>query len=234
VSTTDVFEPTALEQAGFSEDEIELIREAGLLSAGPLAESTEPWRPQTLADVDWLCWRLKQLETEAAAIRAQADRRVDALLRSAAVLRHRYEADCRAVVEEHLPRRKDGTPAKKSLDLERVRVKLRTVPGGTKVVDPAALLAHLRVTEPEQLWAFVPALKATRTQRCEGLGLVPLVMAPEIAEQEGWTFTLSAAEVRRAIEQLPHRIDPETGEDLGPATVPGVEVIPPRESFGWE
>jgi hypothetical protein len=208
----------------FSPEELELLREAGLLRDA----KGEPWEPRTLDDVDWVAWRLKSLDSEIEALRVQADRRISRLNRARDAFLARYGADCQRITEEHLPRTSGGKLKAKSLDLDRVRVSLRTVPGGPRIVDEGRLVDFIRTgyLSDQDVFGLLPALQAT--QKLTGQdALDALILSPETTAAK-----VLAKPLKAYVEALAPLAD-ENGE-AQPATLPGVEIVSPRESWHYE
>jgi hypothetical protein len=217
--------PVAREQ-GFTDADIQLLREAGLLREDAKGE---PWRPQTLEDVDWVCWRARQLDAEIAAIQARAAAQVERLGKERAAFLARFGEDCRQIATAHLPRKADGSYRRKSLDLLRTKVGIRSVAGGPRVTDEAALAAHLF-----DLWAgakldpeLAEAVKVVRTLTGEE------AIRERFIQPEGCKVAILATPVKCYVNALPAVPDPETGELL-PDTLPGVEIVPAEERFYFE
>lgn len=221
------------EALGYDPEELTLLQEAGILREEPsttAAAAAGPWRPTTLADVDWLCWRMKELQAEAEALERQIEKRVDRLNAQRKAILERYGADCEELTRAHLPRRKDGSPARKSLDLDRVRVALRTVPARWVVTDEVALLAEIknRWTSDALPDRLDDAVQVTERRVLTG----PPAVARLFTEGERQVKILLTP-LRQYLETTPPVPDPETGEAL-PATLPGVAMVRAREEWSFE
>lgn len=227
-----------VEEMGFSAEEVELLREAGLLGDERVLH---PWQPTTLEDVDWLAYRMIELDREAAAIQAQAEVRIKRLRAAKEALLSRYGDAMQMVTAQALPRNpKTGKVTRKSVDLERVRLGFRTVASGPKVVDPEAVLAFMRdrvmaeLAEAPYRLEYSPettrlgeALQAT--VRHTGRPALEFL----IDRPEGVAVTIQAAPLKQYVASLPAVPDPDTGEAL-PATIPGVVIEPASERFYFE
>lgn len=227
---TATYTPEQALDFGFSEDELALLREAGLIED----RLAEPWQPQTLADVSWLIGRLRAIPDERAALAARMQRRIERSEAAEAALLSRYAEPMRAIVEANLPRQKDGSYAKKSLDLDDGRVGLRTSRGGTLITDEGALWEHYRA-----LWQAydpfqdevanpipAPLLEAVSiTEKLTGYDAIADAIGKGVAPK----FSLTP--LRQFIDA--GQPDPATGEVV-PAELPGVEVVPPSDRFFWD
>lgn len=214
--------PADVADLGFSAEELDLLVAAGVLVDERRAG---PWRPETLADVDWILSRRKQIRFEAserARLHAEAIKRLEAADRAF----DRFDADVREIAAASL------TGKRKSLILDRCKLQFRTQPGGPKVIDEAEVLAYLRA-EGDALGAapeLLAALRVTLTETYEGEDALPfLADAPE-----GVTVTakLLHAPVKAYVEALKPTAD-EHGVAV-PATIPGVVIVPSEERFSWE
>lgn len=125
---------------GCSDADLDLLRSEGLL----IEDEREPWRPTSLRHVDWIGWMAETAKQEAAAVQAQAARRVKEIKAKEQFFRQRWESDIKEILEQSLERKKDGTYRKKSIDLERVRVSLRARTSRLRVVDDKAALSGIR------------------------------------------------------------------------------------------
>lgn len=219
--------PDDVTDLGFSTEELALLRDAGVLID---EDPQEPWRPRSLGDVDWIAWKVKCLQAEIAAIKAQEERRVQQLQRAIESLVSRYGPDCEAVIREHLPRKRDGSFARKSLDLERTRQGLRSTAGGPRLVDEIAALAWIksRAVEDgfEALGALQEAVQVTET--VTGRPAIERLFTP--GERK---IKLLAAPVKSYVQSLPPVPDPRTGEAVA-ATIPGVEIIAAVDRWYFE
>ncbi len=215
----------ALRADGFTPEDLELLREAGLLRD----DSTGgPWVPTTLGDVDWVAWRAVQLAAEAAAVEARAAERVARLRQAREALLSRYGAACEAIVRAHLPRDRNGRVTRKSLTLDRTVQRLRTVPGGPRLADPLALVTHIKAlaVSGQDLGALADAVQVRELHT----GAEAVQRLFTAGERD---VKLLAAPVKQYCLSLPPRVDESTGELL-PADVPGVEVAPDREVWSFE
>lgn len=219
-----VTETPDIDWSGFTPEELRLISDAGI--AVPwLPEAEGPWRPTTLDDLDYIGWTVEEKRREAARIRENAEKRASALEKAADTFERRYAADCEAVVRESLPRKKDGSYAKKSLVLDRVTVALTKKSAGYAVVDKEAVLEHITHL-PETPKALADAVKFSCTYRGEAaLHLIRDGIAPGTAD-------LLTTPLKAYCESLPP-IPDEHGE-ARPATIPGVAWVPESESFSFK
>lgn len=221
--------PTPIAEMGFSDAELELLREAGVIGEERLAR---PWEPETLEDVDWLCWRMAELGREAAAIETRAALQVEQLQKARDIILARYSDAMQLVVAHALPRDpKTGKVRRKSLDLDRVKVGFRSRPGGPRITDEVALLGHLKDLAAH---GSLPAHLADAiqvTERFTGTAAVERIFTD--GER---SIKILAAPIKAAVHALPPVVDRETGEAT-PATLPGVEIEPAVEHFyfdsGW-
>lgn len=211
-----------LRAAGVDEDRI-----AELVASGDAtAEAAEPWRPTTLEDVDWLVWRLSEMEREKAVIEAQAARRVKAIDRRLEAWNAVYGPAIQALVREAI---EAAGGKRRSVDLERCRVGLRKQPG-RYVVNSAPIVAELtqRIRDDVEFpnsWA--EALKVTVETR--GWDAVDVIRD---GKPDAKVTLLAGPIQHEAYQQL--YADPETGEKLPhPNPMPGVTWQPPVETLTW-
>ena len=164
---------------GFTDAEVEDLLDQGLLSAArPVT-----WRPETLADLNWLVSKSRQYDAEEARLTEQFERRKKALAQRRKWL-SRYDDDCAAIVADALPKKADGTYKRKSLDLEDGRVKL-VQRGGGLVVDEDKFLPYAKRLFQEAIaceddYLLFSAVRAVRKLTTyEGAAMVNLITEPE-------------------------------------------------------
>jgi len=222
---------------GFTEEELDLLREAGLYHP----QVTEgPWAPQDLEDVDWVCWTALEMKREMEAIAARAKSRIGRLEKAHALFLDRYRDACQEIVTANLPRNKTGKITRKSLDLDRVKVKLTASAGGPAVTDEKALIAYIKQRAKETFYidpfddrpptpemvAFSQALRAAVTYEGDAA-------LERLASDWEAKFSVLVTPIKTYVAKLPAVPDPSTGESL-PATIPGVVINPPSETFSFE
>lgn len=191
-----------------SDEAAEVLRSLGLLREN---SKGEPWRPETAEDADWVLWKALEMDREMAAIQARAAEKVERLTKARASFLSRYEDDVRAIAWEALPRKKDGRPSQKFVNLDRVKVKFTANGGGPKVTDEAAVLAWILNTDTPQLWK---AVQATVTLTGQAALL-------QIRDQpEGVKPKILHAPVKAYVEET--------------SPIPGVEIIAPSERMSFE
>jgi hypothetical protein len=218
------YTPAQAQAMGFSEAELETLREAGLIED----RLEQPWEPKTLDDVGWLLGRMRALKLERETVLAQAQKRIERSEAAEAALMARYGEAVRSLVAENLPRKKDGSYARKSLDLLDGRIGLRSSRGGTAIKDQAAFLEYV-----EEVWrddTEGPLMDALRdavsvTVRYSGDDALDRVF------NMGDEAKIALTPLRQLIET--GAPDPETGE-VKPVELPGVEVLPAEEKLYWE
>ena len=202
---------------GFTDEDIELLREAGLVSETQLSAG---WMPTTLDDVDWIAWHLHDIEEQIAQINARANVRLQRLHTAHERFLERFGDAARDITLANLPRRKDGTFARKSLDLDRVRVKITSRAGGPRVAVPQATLDYiLRCYAedrplPEELAA---AARAHYTVHATGPDALAMLRDNQLS-----TGTVRVEPIKHYVEQ-----HPET-------EIPGVEIVPPSDDWSFE
>lgn len=202
-----------------SPDAIRALREAGVLPP------SETFRVETPEHVDWYAWRLLENQRESAAIQARAAERVAAIQRDSERLQALYAADAQRIVAQLVASQKKG----KSVKLDRITAKLRTVAGGPKVTDEAAVLEFILANHDAGRSPLVDAVKVSRTETFTGQDAI---WALERSPEE-WTPKVYAIPVKEYVKALPGTPDPETGEVV-PATIPGVEIEPASERLSFE
>lgn len=206
---------TTVEQArsmGFDEETI-----ADLLAQGILREAVDaPWRPATLEDVNWLVGKHREYDAEEQRLAEQYERRLKAITARRQWLA-RYAEDCRDIVADNLPRKKDGTPRQQFLDLEDGRVKLKQV-GGKLEVNESEFLAHVSLigtaleTFPGER-RLCDAVRVEQVVRHEGVEAAPLIGAP------GWKASVLKTPIAEFLKEHPTE------------QVPGVSVTPLGREF---
>jgi hypothetical protein len=218
------YTPEETQAMGFSEADLETLRDAGLIED----RLAQPWEPKSLDDVGWLLGRMRALKLERETVLAQAQKRVERSEAAEAALLARYGETVRSLVTENLPRKKDGSYAKKSLDLLDGRIGLRATRGATVVRDEGALLEWIGDT-----WGTAdegPVIDALReaistTVRLTGDAALNQVFT------HGAEAKIALTPLRKLMES--GAPDPETGE-VKPVELPGVEVLPAEEKLYWE
>lgn len=222
---TAAVDPPSIEEMCFTAEELELLREAGILDRAAVA-----WCPTTLEDVDWVCWKAQEMKREMEALAARAEARISRLEKLRSRFLDRYVEACKQIVDTNLPRKKDGSYARKSLDLDRVRVQLRSIPGGPRITDEATLLAYIQTTDPLGETPLGEAVQVSRTEVLHGGNALTALRTSVL---DIWKPKVLAAPVKSFVGSLPPVPDPETGE-ARPATIPGVTLVEPGVTFTFE
>lgn len=207
-----------LRAAGMPEENI-----ARLIEEGD-AEEGEKWQPTTLEDVEWIVWQMSEKQRQAAAIRKQAERRVEAIERQLAAWEALYGAAMQEIIRQALPKRR------RSIDLELCRVGLRATPGRYEV-DAKALAAQAVEEIRKGGWphpAVVDGLKAVIETEWEGVAAGYAIRSfPETQ------VTLRVSPIQQWAKEQTYA-DPETGELAPhPNPLPGVAWKPPTETLTW-
>lgn len=200
----------AAREMGFDDAQIEDLIDQGLVSeARPLT-----WRPETLADLNWLVSKSRSYDAEEARIDAQYQRRKKALAQRRTWLA-RYDQDCAAILADALPKKADGSYRKKSLDLEDGRVKLKQTGGGL-VVDEAKFLAFAHEADTRFAPELFSAVRVTKQITETG------EVACDLIGSEGW---------KPSVLKTPLAVYLDAHPD---ATLPGVSVAPISQVFEIE
>lgn len=197
---------------GLSGLAIELLDEAGLI----LPEGRQPWQPTTLAHCDWVGWMAEKTKLELAIVKAQAKRLEKQLEAQERFFRHHWADRIEQIVAKALPKRRDGSYVRKSVDLTHVRITLRARRAGWRVLDDQAALSRLQsLSESGQLPSELePAVYAKRRV----FGDEALRLSREGVATD---LTLLKTELIEWIEGPGRTVDPETGE-LHTPDFPGV------------
>ncbi|MFN3652579.1 MAG: hypothetical protein ACK47B_23630 [Armatimonadota bacterium] len=224
--------PTQLTEAearamGFSEEDLAILVEAGVLVE---EHRREAWEPSTLADVAWLIRKRKLIRFEISERQRWHEEAVARLQRAEQAL-SRWDEICAQITRENLPRKKDGSYAAKSIPIEGALVKLTAQKGGPKVVDEQAVLSYI-LSGGECCVALAEAVKVSVTETFEGPAALEVLQDPAYAELA--KPKVLHQPVRDFVAGLPPLTKEETGEVLGPASIPGVEIVEPSERWSWE
>lgn len=200
---------------GLSDAAIELLDEAGLI----LPEGRVPWEPTTLAHCDWIGWMAEKTKMELAFVKAQAKRLEKQLEAQEEFFRRHWAAKVETIVAKALPKRRDGSYVKKSVDLTHVRVTLRARKAGWRVVDDKPVLDELN-----HLWEdhqFPAELESAVYAKTRIYGDEALRLS---AEGEATDLTLLKTDFVAWLTGPGRSVDPETGE-LFVRDFPGVMPV---------
>lgn len=231
----DVIPLATARAMGFRPEEIFALQEAGVVER----PAGSGWRePETVEDMERVLWRCKQAAIAADGILATAQREADELLTQAAARAKplqkaaenwkRYEVLFQQLTIDALPKTKKGAFKSKSIPLGRVTVRLKSSAGGPAVVDEAAVLAYIQEQRTAERPVLLDAVQATRTETVAG------DKALEAIENEaGWRPKVLLKPVKDFVAALPPVPHAETGEKL-PATIPGVVIAAPTETFSFD
>jgi len=215
---SDLLTVTQAQAMGFDAAQIEDLLDQGLISdARPVT-----WRPETLADLNWLVGKSRSYDAEEARLTEQYQRRLKALAQRRTWL-SRYDDDCAALLADTLPKKADGTYQRKSLDLEDGRVKLVKKGGGLEVDEERFLdFARKTLTSPAGTPvdnALFSAIRAVRTEVNAGVAALVRLTGPSSAE---WKASVLKTPIADYLKEHPN------------ADLPGVSEVPVSQVFEIE